>query len=240
MRRVIAHVFAALVLFVLCRLGLWQLDRAAFKADLADEAARSAAAAPVDIADIDAAGDALWRTVRLNPTKLVYRPIWLLDNRVHDGQPGYEVFVRYQGERQELLVSAGWIGPYLDRTRVPSLTFEKPKSPLTAKIVPLPGATVQGLTRAVPAEKLATNLWRVQSLTKLTGTNTSPTPKAGRLVALIASEPLVAGGRRHLPEPRFTAAKHRAYAVQWFAMAAIFAPLYVWAQFFRGRRHAAA
>lgn len=239
MRRVMAHLFAALVLFVLCRLGLWQLQRAEFKSGLAAEAARAAATAPVDLARISIPRDALWRTVRLDREHVVATPVWLLDNRVHDGQPGYEVFVRYETANRALLLSAGWVGPFLDRERVPSLNFELPSSPLLATLVPLPGATVAGLTRRVPAERLDAKLWRVQSLTQLTGDTPGPEPRPDPEVALIAAEPLVAGARHHLPEPRFTAAKHRAYAVQWFVMAAVFVPLYLWAQFFRGARKTA-
>lgn len=241
MRRVIAHGFAALVLFVLCRLGLWQLERAEFKAGLAADAARAAAAAPVDLAGVSSPRDALWRTVRVDPDNIVTTPIWLLDNRVHDGQPGYEVFIRYATADRALLLSAGWVGPFLDRERVPSLKLELPRTPLLATVVPLPGTTVGGLTRPGPPEQLDATLWRVQSLMQLTGGETSARlPRPDPQVALIAADPLVAGARRHLPEPRFTAAKHRAYAVQWFIMAAIFLPLYLWAQFFRGNRPAGA
>lgn len=229
MRRLTAHIFALVVLVVLCRLGLWQLDRAAYKTGLDEAASRSAALPASDLGMLRASDARPWRFVTIAPAALDLTRVWLLDNRVQGGKPGYEAFVTYEDGRRRLLVSAGWIGPYVDRGRIPDITFDLPPEPIEARIVPFPETAVSGLTDPGAPESLGDGLTRVQRLDQAM----APAGADGA-IALITTTPLVAAGRVHMPEPRFTAAKHRAYAVQWFAMAVLFTLLYLRAQF--GRR----
>lgn len=211
-----AHVLALAVLFVLCRLGLWQLDRAAYKAGIEAEL-RVAQAAPASPLPADPTAIRPWRRYRLNaPAPFAPETFYLLDNRVLNGRAGYDVLVDVPSSRDtEILLNIGWLPAPARRSEAPTLTLQPPAGAFEVLAAPRPSTGIDFQTG--PDDALAPGIMRIQSADKVLP---SPVPY------LIAIEPLLAGASAHLPEIRFTEAKHRAYATQWFVMAIVFVVLY--------------
>ena len=211
-----AHVVALVVLFVLCRLGVWQLDRAAYKARIESEL-RTAQAAPAAPLPSNPKAFKLWRRYRIDVSALsAAETFYLLDNRVLNGRAGYDVLIKMPSDQgKPILLNLGWLPADGHRATVPVLTPQSPAAPIEVLAAPRPSAGID-LAR-VPADALAPGIVRIQSTEQAL-----PSPA----MYLIATEPMLAGASAHLPEIRFTEAKHRAYATQWFAMACVFLVLY--------------
>ena len=93
-------------LLALClRLGFWQLERAEQKRQLSMAGQQTVS---LDQALTEPA-QALWSRLTLTGH---YLPdgSFLLDNQTHQGQPGYQVFSRFQLDSgQQLLINRGWV-----------------------------------------------------------------------------------------------------------------------------------
>jgi cytochrome oxidase assembly protein ShyY1 len=105
-----------LPLFLL--LGVWQLNRAEEKEQLLAMAAHN----PISLQQID------WADVPVNRPSLVTgrvlkSPLFLMDNKTHDGQAGYEVFALVNTTDGALAVSFGWVKGSLDRSQLPTLSL---------------------------------------------------------------------------------------------------------------------
>ncbi|MGK2914904.1 MAG: SURF1 family protein [Porticoccaceae bacterium] len=118
-------------------LGLWQLHRAEEKRGIlaADEA--RANAEPVSLADAQGVPDKRFLRVRVTGT-IDNERVFLVDNRVRHGRPGYEVVSPFHAIEtgRWLLVNRGWIAGGLDRRVLPPV-------PLLPGIVTLTGYLYQ-------------------------------------------------------------------------------------------------
>lgn len=107
---------------LLVLLGFWQLDRAEQKQRIVDQYNANQQAAPVGVSEI------------LGATNLQYRSAWLrgnldasrrviLDNRVKNGRPGYEILeaMAVVGLEVKVLVNRGWVPASLDRNQLPEI-----------------------------------------------------------------------------------------------------------------------
>ena len=97
-------------------LGFWQLDRADEKQRILDQYNTNQQAPPAMVSDL------------MGDSNLQYRSAWLvgeldsqrrliLDNRVKNGRPGYEILeaLSVVGLGQKVLVNRGWVPASLDR-----------------------------------------------------------------------------------------------------------------------------
>ncbi len=128
----IALTLAGVALF--SGLGMWQLERAAFK-DAVQQNYQQRLAEDYQRFDADAPlTDLEFRKLRLvgefdNAHSL------LLDNRIYQGKAGYEVLtpLRLAGSDRILLVNRGWIAPGDSRQQLPQI------------LPPAPAASVEGI-----------------------------------------------------------------------------------------------
>lgn len=103
-------------------LGFWQLDRAEQKQRILDQYNANQQAAPAGVSDM------------LKATNLQYRSVWLrggldasrriiLDNRVKNGRPGYEILeaMTVTGLASKVLVNRGWVQASLNRNQLPEI-----------------------------------------------------------------------------------------------------------------------
>ncbi|MEA3299151.1 MAG: SURF1 family protein [Pseudomonadota bacterium] len=207
--------FTLLFLPVTLSLGFWQLDRAEEKRMLAAEFQGREVAAKVNLDDLETGGDHQYRRVtatgRFDPDHAI-----LLDNRVRQGRPGYEVVVPFQlaASGRWLLVNRGWIGAAASRDQLPA-------------VAEVPGdVTLSGYLYQSPGEPftLGAEQWRerwpqvlqnldIAGVATLLEVELSPWT-----LRLDASSPgaLAVGWEVINVQPE----KHTAYAVQWFALAA--------------------
>jgi cytochrome oxidase assembly protein ShyY1 len=208
---------AAAALFV--RLGVWQLDRAAYKDSLLRRYAAAASAPPVLFGQVAATppADAFPR-VAVRGSWLADR-VYLLDNPHHDARGGVEVYVplALPGQARLLLVDLGFL---------PGSSEQVPALP------PLPGGEVDlhglylpppGVGLELGGDALAgqtrwpktTIYLDLQQVAKDLGRPLYP-----RVLALDADR-AVAYRREHAFDfSSMPPERHRAYAFQWFSLAA--------------------
>ena len=214
------------------QLGLWQLDRAAYKAALQrDHAARAdlpvlpATALARTPQDAEAQ---LHRATRLRGRWLAEATVFL-DNRQMDGRFGFYVvtpLVLAPGDA--VLVQRGFAPRDLrDRSALPALTTPAGEVEVRGRIAPPPARLYE--FEADAAGPIRQNL-DLEHHAREVGVALRP------LSVLQDDDAAPADGlRRHWPAPGFDVAKHRGYALQWFALSALITGLYVWFQLLRPR-----
>jgi surfeit locus 1 family protein len=210
---------------LLCSLGAWQLDRARQKRELHAAFTRQLDASPVELALLsspDLAAQA-WRAAsgrgHYGP------PVLLLDNRVRDGQVGYEVLSAFTLEDgRRILVDRGWLPAPPTRSEVPRVELPTDAMPLHGRLAPAP-STGMVLGDAARPEAVGTDVWRLQHVDFATLNERFRPGFLSMLVYLDAGEP--AGYDRAWALPAPDDGKHTAYAVQWFAMAAVVAVIFL-------------
>ncbi len=208
-------------------LGQWQRHRAAEKAVL-EKKFLNAGEMPLEkalrmdlrFAHVSARG-------RYDPKRHV-----LLDNQVYRGQGGVHVYTPfYLADGKAILVNRGWLPLAANRKSLPRVPT--PAGPLVIRgrlnSAPVPGR------RLGPADKLVRDHWP-QLVTYLDIADISRAlgrPLDPHVVQLARSDPSGFSGRDWKPV-YLTAARHRAYAFQWFSLAA--ACIVIW--IFTGLRKA--
>lgn len=202
-------------------LGRWQWQRGATRQAAWDEYQRNSSPVAVSATDLDRV-ERFTRVVlegRFEP-----KHQFLIDNRSHDGQPGYEVltpFLLASGSR--VLVNRGWVAYTGYRDRLPdiSLTDETARS-ITGRIEELPAAGLAS-GRAPPA--------RDGNWPKLTSFPTHEELAATldekitrRLLLLDAAMPN--GYVRVWTPPGLPPVRHFSYAIQWWGFGVALLVLY--------------
>ena len=106
-------------------LGFWQLDRADEKSAIVAAFSANQQAAPADVKALLAGGNQQYRSAWLTGALDSSRQI-VLDNRVKNGRPGYEILepmsvkgLEADGLPQAMLVNRGWVPASLDRSQLP-------------------------------------------------------------------------------------------------------------------------
>jgi surfeit locus 1 family protein len=149
---------------------------------------------------------------------------FLLDNRVRSGRAGYEVLTPLVlADGRTLLVDRGWLPSSGYRDRLPDVGFSpaQPES-LIARVDELPS---RGLARGTAAPDPAGQWPKVTSFP----TTAELGAALGRAVEprLLLLDPDASHGYlRDWQPPGLTPARHWAYAVQWWALAA--AVVFLW------------
>ena len=199
---------------ILCKLGLWQLERAEQKRQLLTKyQTRSILNADSFDALASKSLEALdGREVNVSLIR-DDETIWLVDNKIHQGQVGYSVVVpaTIEGTRQRVLVDLGWWSAPTSRADLPSISLP----------TRLP---TQGVIKSTQfeafllGESKPTSQWpkRIQSLKAAIDFDyTEPV-----LPVVIFAESDTVPGHPQLYKPVvMPPEKHEAYALQWFLLA---------------------
>lgn len=211
-------------------LGNWQVRRAHEK--LAQEAAfeRQARRGPLVPRADAAAAPAEWSPVRLSGHWLEEAGIYL-DNRTHGGRAGYHLLMPLQlaDGSGVVLVNRGWVAADAGRQALPAVPVPPAgvlegwvrlpeRAPFSLAARPMDGRLWQYLDLAAYRQYsgLAVAAWTVQQTSA-------------------ADDGLI----RDWPGPDAGVDRHRAYALQWYALAALATVLTVWHAWstFRRRLH---
>jgi len=202
--------------------GRWQDGRAAQKLALEARLAAGNAAAPLQLGAAPVAGaDVEFRRVRLHGEWVSTWPVYL-DNRPHAGRPGFYLLMplRLAGSDMHVLVARGWLARDMaDRSKLPP--YATPAGPVVvegiARLAPghvmqlgeapklAPGAIVQNADAAALA---AATGWKFQPLVVEQSSPDGATATGETL-------------QRDWPAPALGADKHKGYAFQWYALAAM-------------------
>jgi surfeit locus 1 family protein len=211
---------ALLGIVITALLGDWQLNRAAYKAELqarVNEAQRLPAL-PIGSAPVDAEA-ILYHNVTARGTFDAERTVYI-DNRLHQGVAGYFIVspLKIAGGERYLLVERGWIAAGRDRRQLPVV-------PTPAGEIELAGVAVPGnprvfeLSQQVSADKVWQNL-TVDRYRNRFGLELQP---------VIVQQHSDAGDGlvRDWQIPSVGIDRHRGYALQWFSIALAILILYV-------------
>jgi len=203
-------------------LGNWQLGRAHEKEAIAARLG-SLSREPVitlPVTEVNAK-DVQWRRVtvrgRFEPRYAVF-----LDNRVHQGVPGYHVIMPLAmgGGRRYVLVNRGWIAGTGERARLPSV--RTPVGPVEVSgIAVVPSHRFFELSSQVSEGRV----W--QNLTLDRYRKAVPIPL--QPIVIQQQSPLDDGLIREWSPPDLGVNTHYAYAVQWFALAFAILVFYLFA-----------
>lgn len=220
--------FAAVFVPVMIALGFWQLQRAQEKEALSAAWELRQQQAPVALGDVwnSPARDLAYLPVKLSGAFLE-KEYFLLDNRVVDGRFGYEVLgiMRLEDSGRLALVNRGWTAGDPARLELPQIPEVRGDVEVVGHVYVAPGAPYllgeqqlqpdwPKLLQAIEMDKLA------PALQQLVGGEVFSRPvrlAPGQPGALAVDWQIV----NVSPE------KHRAYAVQWFTMAAVLSVFYL-------------
>lgn len=164
-----------------------------------------------------------WRRCRVEG-RFVTDASLLLDNQVEGGQAVYHVLTPLVSDAvsQPIMVDRGWVPQPADRSRSPEVETPSASVLLTGFLGPEPASGVRVGTET--AEPLTRGLTRIARL------NLSLPLPGGRpyfpLVFYLDANS-AAGFTRDWRQPGSGAERHFAYAVQWFALAAVLAALWI-------------
>jgi surfeit locus 1 family protein len=144
---------------------------------------------------------------------------FLLDNRTHDGRPGYEVLTPLaRPDAPALLVDRGWVPFTGSRARLPEVGFAAPETVvLTGRIATLPSPGL-ALGRAAPAANAS---WpKLTSYPDMTWLASAlGVPLEPHILLLDPGAPF--GYVREWQGPGLSPLRHFSYAIQWWSFAAL-------------------
>lgn len=218
--------FTALLFPVLVSLGFWQLEREAEKQALQQMYASRQSEAPTELTQLDTAQDLQYRQVLLGGS-WDNAHVFLLDNRIYQGQVGFEVLVpMHTPDGTVVFINRGWIPQGAYRDQLPAVELIEGDSLVHGSIyVPVGEQFVLGAEQTEGAWPRVIQAPVPATLATLAGygADTRIFPYTVRL-----GEGAPGALTRYWPVISTTPEKHRAYAVQWFAMAAVLLGLYLY------------
>lgn len=215
---------AALLFPLLISLGLWQLEREQEKLQLQQQYTARQQQAPVDLAMLDPGDDLLYRQVQARGT-FDNAHVFLLDNRIYQGRPGYEVLIpMFTTPGQLAFINRGWVPQGQYRTDLPQIDAIEGIQEVRGTLYAVLGEQL------VLGPELAAGGWPkviqrvdVAAMAALAGYDPEQAvfPYTIRLPEGAADVP-----PGYWPVVSMSPEMHRGYAVQWFAMAAALLGLY--------------
>lgn len=206
-------------------LGVWQLDRAAQKAELqAEYDARAAAPART-------LGLSVQTVEALRFHRVVARGRYddghqiLIDNRVHQGRVGYHVItpLKIEGGETRVLVNRGWVALGADRAHLPAIETPPGVQEISG-VATLPAERVFTLGRPGAPGSEWERVWQTLDLARFKAAVTYPLQP---VVVLLDPESTAGGFVRNWSRLDAGIATHKAYAFQWFALAVALLTLYL-------------
>lgn len=229
-----ASAAAALGVAITLALGFWQLDRARQKQALYDAIEEMETAPALDqreLAAIKNIADVMHRPVRLRGTWVPAATVFL-DNRQMNGKPGFFVVtpLKLEGGDRAVAVQRGWVQRnFQDRAALPAIETPAGVVEVQGRLAP-PPAKLYEFSGAAPGPiRQNLDLAAFRAETKLALLDGS----------VVETGPASQGLLRDWPEADSGVDKHYGYMVQWWALSALIAILYVWFQFIAPRRRAA-
>jgi surfeit locus 1 family protein len=203
--------------------GFWQLRRAEEKRELFASFDAGIATAPLPLpATVGQIASLRYRVIhtagRYDPAHQV-----LLDARTRGGQVGYEVLTPLIAPGQTVLVNRGWVPANPDRNRLPDVAVTDGERSVTGFLDRLPRAAIT----AGRAAQDSVPRWPLRMLfptaAELSAALGYTVPDYQLLLAPAEPDGYLRNWRPAVMKPE----QHLAYAVQWFALAAALAALYV-------------
>ncbi len=214
-------IIAMIMILAMLRLGIWQLDRAEQKRDIANKLQARASFSVRDIASIAGLNpeEIRFRSIRLTGKYLSEQTIFV-DNQVVNGGVGYQVFTPFKVDSFDhlVLVARGWVSVGVSREELPTIDTNDQQQELVGRL------------NNPPAEPPLWNddysvqngsVWQYLPISEVSSVLDA---KVFPLVVELAPEASDSAELvRKWPEiDDQWVAKHQGYAFQWFSMALAF------------------
>lgn len=224
----------ALGVVVTCALGVWQLSRAHERLARQARIERWENAPPVTVGGVPLSlADVEYHRVRL-VGRFVRDRVVYLDNRPHDGQPGFDVVMLFDvGGGRYVMINRGWMPRDLrDRTAI--MPYPTPLGEVEIEGVARenPGRTFALSHQSEAGQKIRQNV-DVADYARETGLSLQP-------FTVLQTSALDDHLVRDWPAPASGAARNYGYAAQWFGLALVLVLMGVGAAYRRGKAIAAA
>jgi len=220
------YVTGVLLCVLTIQLGLWQTRRAEEKIALGERLEATQNEAPIRSADVDSLSE--WTRVQLTGRWLADKTI-LVDNRVHQGQPGFYVLTPLQlSGGAVVLVRRGWVPTGRDRDQLPAIDTPGGEVNVIGRV-----RTPEAKPFSLAAQAGQGRLW--QYLDMVAYAKAFDLEVAAHIVEQVegSGDGLV----RDWPRPDLGIDRHWGYAAQWFGLAALSAGLVGWFGWKRWRGH---
>lgn len=225
---VMVFIVVSMLIILLVSLGFWQLRRAEEKQHLTDQWTSRGLSAPLDnkafLSGLEAETERRYQPVSLTGF-LDGDHVFLVDNQVQSGKVGYHVLVpmRIEGSDMYVMINRGWVAASKDRSVLPLLPATGGMTPILGHISPFFRVGLRLKGDDVPSDGWPSRVQVVE-----------PRMLEEKLDhAVLPFQILEAAGdesdfiREWQPVPQ-GAEKSRAYAVQWFSMAAMTLAMLIW------------
>jgi surfeit locus 1 family protein len=201
----------------------WQYGRAKYKTQLREQYHARLAMPPLHLNDSIPQPDAAsFRKVRVSGQYVPDKAI-LLDNKVREGVPGYEVVapLRIAGSDRSVLIDRGWIGGGRDRSHLPTIQLPHGLVMVTGTAI-LPGRGALELSDDVVEGRV----WQNLNLSRFRDKQ-----QLNVLDFIVHEESEEDDGlNRNWPEPGFGIQIHQSYTGQWL----LFSVLIIFFYFYYG------
>jgi cytochrome oxidase assembly protein ShyY1 len=218
-------IVTALLIYIMISLGLWQLDRAEYKANLQSIIETRSQQAAVNIDKINTQDEQenwLYQPVSVNGQYDNQHNL-LLDNQVHDMQAGYHVYTPFKLTKDTaILVNRGWVKQTASRQQLPPIPVIEETMRLDGYLnsEPYTGislGTQQQAYSNFPAIAQSIDLKRLQNKLDY------------RLlpVILVINQPQQSAFTIQPIKINMNSEKHQAYAFQWFALCVALLVIYI-------------
>ncbi|MEM8594189.1 MAG: SURF1 family protein [Pseudomonadota bacterium] len=216
-------VFVVLMLPILIKLGMWQLDRAEQKRVIETQIQEQQHASPLDICTLEANDTGLLQYQPVVLNGVMTESHVLVDNQTHKGKVGYEVIQLVNACNTSYAVSRGFVQGNLDRRILPNVDV------LASHTV-----SISGYLYKQPANRFIEDaqypdsvVWpmRLAQLDLHAIGKYADHPVFPMVIRLQTDHPLLFDA--HWMTLNMKPEKHTAYAVQWFGLALLLFGLFI-------------
>jgi len=217
----------------LLSLGTWQMNRAAEKSAILDNASHSAAIDPISIESLSNVVIAAEQhtKVAVVGTYLADKQ-FLWDNRVHKGQAGFEVITPLMLKNgTAVLVNRGWVPPGATRQNLPDVTLSAELQTQLQEFNGLFSRPSKGLASGLAFEQAGEwpkilQFFDYAAIEQQLGHSLVQGVMQPQTASTPQDRPDLYSANWE-PTEKMGPAKHYSYAFQWFAMAVALTVLYV-------------
>lgn len=214
-----------LLLPLLIGFGIWQLERAGWKQDMVDTHADRTRLSPVSLESLDDIRDAeQYRQVFARGNYDMDHQL-LLDNRTYEGHAGYHVLtpLRLADSDKTVLVNRGWVPVGNSRAVLPEIPGTRGEVLVDATIKAPP----EKLFRLGARDEVHEGWPQVVQQIEMNELEERLGYPLQQLILLLDKDDEFGFIRDWKPVYGVTPDKHRAYAVQWFTLAAVLLMIYI-------------
>lgn len=208
-----ATIIVIVAVFTLCSLGYWQMMRAQEKQQRLDSIARKEIQHSLSLPDLKQMQGDIRDLPFSIKGKIRANEYFLIDNKIHNGTPGYEVYVPVATADGIVLVNFGWVSAGKYRSELPSIKLPGGEVQLFGmSAVPSNNPMITETASAQDAWPVVLQQFDFDLIAEKMSQSILP-------VTMLLDEADPAGFVRDWQPVVMLPEKHYGYAIQWFGLA---------------------